>query len=85
MSLIEIDKLTRRFSDGTLALNEINLSIDAGSFLLLAGRNGAGKTTLLRHLNGLLRPDSGEVRLDGVPVMGSRRESSVRSLRLLFH
>lgn len=68
MSLIEIDKLTRLFSDGTLALNGINLSIDTGSFLLLTGRNGAGKTTLLRHLNGLLLPDSGEVRLDGVPV-----------------
>ncbi len=68
MPLIEIDNLTHLFSDGTLALGGINLSIDAGSFLLLAGRNGAGKTTLLRHLNGLLLPDSGEVRLDGVPV-----------------
>jgi biotin transport system ATP-binding protein len=68
MSLIEIDKLTRLFSDGTLALSEITLSIAAGSFVLLAGRNGAGKTTLLRHLNGLLLPDSGEVRLDGLPV-----------------
>lgn len=68
MSLIEIDKLTRLFSDGTLALSEITLSIAAGSFVLLAGRNGAGKTTLLRHLNGLLLPDSGEVRIDGLPV-----------------
>ncbi|MCP3955619.1 MAG: ABC transporter ATP-binding protein [Desulfobacterales bacterium] len=68
MSLIEIDNLTCLFSDGTLALNGIDLFIDAGSFLLLAGRNGAGKTTLLRHLNGLLVPDSGEVRLDRVPV-----------------
>ncbi len=68
MSLIEIDNLTRLFSDGTLALNGIDLSIDAGSFVLLAGRNGAGKTTLLRHLNGLVLPDSGEVRLNGVPV-----------------
>ena len=68
MSLIEIDNLTCVFSDGTPAFSEINLSIDAGSFVLLAGRNGAGKTTLLRHLNGLRQPDRGEVRLDGVPV-----------------
>jgi biotin transport system ATP-binding protein len=68
MPLIEIDNLTCILSDGTPAFSDINLSIDAGSFVLLAGRNGAGKTTLLRHLNGLRLPDRGEVRLDGVPV-----------------
>jgi len=68
MNIIEIDNLSCHFSDGTLALDGINLSIAAGSFVLLAGRNGAGKTTLLRHLNGLILPDHGEVRLEGVPV-----------------
>lgn len=76
MKLIEIDNLSCHFNDGTQALNSINLSIEAGSFVLLAGRNGAGKTTLLRHLNGLIRPDSGEVRLEGVPV--SQDLASVR-------
>ena len=69
MNIIEIDKVNCLFSDGTLALNEISLFIEAGSFVLLAGKNGAGKTTLLRHLNGLLLPDSGEVRLNGVSVV----------------
>jgi len=68
MNLIEINNLSCHFRDGTQALNAIDLSIEAGSFVLLAGRNGAGKTTLLRHLNGLILPDSGEVRLEGVPV-----------------
>jgi len=68
MNIIEIDNLSCHFRDGTLALNSVNLAIEAGSFVLLAGRNGAGKTTLLRHLNGLILPDSGEVRLGGVPV-----------------
>ena len=68
MSLIEIDNLSYRFSDGCLALEEINLAVKAGTFLLLAGRNGAGKTTLLRHLNGLLLPDNGEIRLNGISV-----------------
>ena len=68
MSIIEINQLSCLFGDGTLALKEITLSIEAGSFVLLAGKNGAGKTTLLRHLNGLILPDSGEVRLNGVPV-----------------
>jgi len=68
MNLIEIDNVSCHFQDGTLALDAIDLSIEAGSFVLLAGCNGAGKTTLLRHLNGLILPDSGEVRLEGVPV-----------------
>jgi len=76
MPLIEIDNLTCTFSDGNPALDGISLTIDAGSFVLLAGRNGAGKTTLLRHLNGLHLPDSGEVRIDGLSV--SRNLNRVR-------
>lgn len=68
MNILEVDNVSCHFQDGTLALNAINLSIEAGSFVLLAGCNGAGKTTLLRHLNGLILPKSGEVRLEGVPV-----------------
>jgi biotin transport system ATP-binding protein len=51
--------------DGEPALRGVSLSIDAGEWLLLAGPNGSGKTTLVRHLNGLLEPDAGDVRVDG--------------------
>jgi len=68
MNIIEINKLTHRFADGSLGLNEIDLSIEKGGFVVLAGPNGSGKTTLLRHLNGLLRPSAGEVRINGIPV-----------------
>ncbi|BHH83782.1 energy-coupling factor ABC transporter ATP-binding protein [Desulforhopalus sp. 52FAK] len=67
-SIIEIDHLTHRFSDGSLGLKDIDLSIDKGSFVVLGGRNGSGKTTLLRHLNGLLLPTEGEVRVEGFSV-----------------
>jgi biotin transport system ATP-binding protein len=68
MPLIEIHQLTHRFADGTLALDRIDLTIEAGAFVLIAGTNGSGKTTLLRHLNGLLRPTDGSVRIDGISV-----------------
>ena len=65
MNIIEIENLTHRFADGTIGIEGINLAIRQGSFVVVAGRNGSGKTTLLRHLNGLLRPSDGVVRLAG--------------------
>jgi len=65
MNIIEIENLTHRFADGTIGIEGINLAIRQGSFVVVAGHNGSGKTTLLRHLNGLLRPSDGVVRLAG--------------------
>ena len=66
--IIEIVGLTHVFGNGMVGLNDINLSFQRGSFTVIAGCNGTGKTTLLRHLNGLLLPTEGEVRIDGVTV-----------------
>ncbi len=49
-------------------IKNINLSINKGEFIILAGRNGSGKTTLLRHFNGLLSPTSGEILVFGHPI-----------------
>ena len=68
MNIIEIENLSHRFADGTVGLEGINLKIRQGSFVVIAGRNGCGKTTLLRHLNGLLLPTEGMVRLADMPV-----------------
>ena len=68
MNIIEIENLSHRFADGTVGLEGINLEIREGSLVVIAGINGSGKTTLLRHLNGLLLPTAGSVRLAGVPV-----------------
>lgn len=67
-NIIEIDHLSHTFSDGSVGLAAINLDIKQGSFVVLAGSNGSGKTTLLRHLNGLLLPTAGEVRIEGTSV-----------------
>lgn len=68
MNIIEVNKLSHRFSNGLLGLDGIDLSVKKGEFVVIAGRNGSGKTTLLRHLNALLLPTSGTVRIGGVSV-----------------
>lgn len=65
MNILEIDKLNHRFPDGTVAIKDISLSIAEGEFAVIAGCNGSGKTTLLRHINGLLTPTSGTIRVAG--------------------
>ena len=68
MALLEIRGLTHTFPDGTTALENVDLDLNSGEFMVLAGANGSGKTVLMRHLNGLARPTAGEVRLDGRSV-----------------
>jgi len=68
MAILEVKSLTHRFTSGTLGLDNVNFSLDQGSFNILAGRNGSGKTVLMKHLNGLLQATSGEVFIDGRSV-----------------
>jgi biotin transport system ATP-binding protein len=68
MPIIEISGLSHRFADGTPALDHIDLSVDEGEFVVIAGANGCGKTTLLRHMNGLIRPQTGSVHVAGISV-----------------
>ena len=64
-AIVSITTLTRRFGS-KLALDDVTLSIPAGTVLGLVGENGAGKTTLIRHVLGLLRAESGTVRVFGL-------------------
>ncbi|HEX3615545.1 MAG TPA: ABC transporter ATP-binding protein [Solirubrobacteraceae bacterium] len=70
MSAIHTRRLVKRF-DATVAVNEVDLMLEAGEVRGLLGPNGAGKTTLLRMLLGLIRPDAGEIELLGQPLEGS--------------
>jgi ABC-2 type transport system ATP-binding protein len=68
--LLEIDdvsKTYRRFGrrGGVRAIDGVSLRVDAGQVYGLLGHNGAGKTTLVNQIVGLLRPDSGSIRIDG--------------------
>lgn len=71
---IEIKNLTHIYKKGTpfekKALDNVSLSIKQGEFVGLIGHTGSGKSTLIQHLNGLLKPDSGEVLIDGENIFG---------------
>ncbi len=68
MGYIEIKGLSHQFPNGYWGLKNINLVIEKGEFILLAGKNGSGKTTFCRHLNGLLRPTCGSIIIDKIDV-----------------
>jgi energy-coupling factor transporter ATP-binding protein EcfA2 len=66
--VLEVKGLNRSYSEGKKVLNDINLSFPEGSFTIIAGPNGSGKTQLMRHLNGLLKPQSGTILLGGKDI-----------------
>jgi cobalt/nickel transport system ATP-binding protein len=72
-ALLEARSLTYAYPGGVLALAGLDLSVSRGRKLGILGPNGAGKTTLLLHLNGTLRPASGEIRFDGRTVGYGRK------------
>jgi energy-coupling factor transport system ATP-binding protein len=76
MAIIELRRVMFRQPNGVVALDDVNLDIDLGEVVAIVGGNGAGKTTLLKHLNGLLKPSSGSVRIFGRET----REQSVAQL-----
>jgi cell division transport system ATP-binding protein len=59
--LIKFENITKKFPDGTIALKDINLTIDSGEFVFLTGPSGAGKTTLLRLVTRHFLPSSGKI------------------------
>jgi ABC-2 type transport system ATP-binding protein len=65
---LEIRGLTKRYDDGTLALEGLDLEVPSGEFFGLLGPNGAGKTTLIGAVCNLIRITSGEVRVFGLPA-----------------
>ena len=70
--ILEVKNLTHTYSAGTpfehKALDNMNFSVERGEFVGIIGHTGSGKSTLMQHLNGLLKPTSGTVLLDGVDI-----------------
>jgi osmoprotectant transport system ATP-binding protein len=66
--LIEFEKVTKRFDDGTTVLQDLDLHIPAAKITVLVGPSGCGKTTTLRMINRMIEPSGGRITLDGADV-----------------
>lgn len=81
---IQVNNLDFTYPDGTKALENINVSINIGEFIALIGQNGSGKTTLSKLLNGLYKPSSGEVIVDGLKSKMTPIVQMVRRVGYVF-
>ena len=81
---IELRGLSYAYPDGTPALRDVDLQIARGESVAVIGANGAGKSTLLLHLNGLLMPGGGEVRIDGLAVTRASLQQVRRTVGFVF-
>jgi ABC-2 type transport system ATP-binding protein len=77
MSLLSLERVTKRFN-GTTAVEDVSFTIDRGHVVGFLGPNGAGKSTTMRMITQYFEPDSGEIRLDGVPLNDAGREARRR-------
>jgi multiple sugar transport system ATP-binding protein len=68
LSRIELDSVSKRFADGTMAVSSLDLEVGDGELLVLVGPSGCGKTTALRMVAGLEEVTSGTISIDGHPV-----------------
>ena len=75
--ILEVRNLTHTYSAGTpfehKAIDNMNFSVERGEFIGIIGHTGSGKSTLMQHLNGLLKPTSGQVLLDGVDIHSDKK------------
>jgi energy-coupling factor transport system ATP-binding protein len=81
---VAVEALVHEYPGGVRALDGVTLQVGAGESVALVGQNGSGKTTLVRHLNGLLRPTAGQVRVGGADASGRRVAELAAQVGLVF-
>lgn len=83
MSIV-LDEVTFRYPDGTAAVDGVHLSIERGERVAIVGQNGAGKTTMVKLMNGLLKPTTGTVTIDGEPTTKRTTATIAQSVGYVF-
>ena len=83
MAILKAEDLTYQYSIGTpfekTAVDHVNLEIEEGAFVGIIGHTGSGKSTLIQHFNGLIRPTSGKIYLDGTDIWADK--TNIRQVR----
>lgn len=78
LEIVRFEDVDYSHPNGTIALREINFQVKSAELLAILGSNGAGKTTLVRHINGLLKPTHGTVKVFG---QNTRQQTSAQLSR----
>ena len=84
--ILQIQNLSHLYSVGTpfqhKALDQVSFSVERGEFIGIIGHTGSGKSTLMQHMNGLLKPTSGKVLLDGVDIWQDKKTTRQARFRV---
>lgn len=84
---VSIKQVSKIYDNGTIGLNDINLDIKSGEFVVIVGLSGAGKSTLLRAINRLHDVTSGEILIDGEDITkakGKKLREARRNIAMIF-
>ncbi len=84
MPAIEFDRVSYTYPSGVKALRDVSFTVEKGEIVVLMGENGSGKTTILKHLNGLLKPTSGRLYVDGLDTSKSTVAQLSAKVGLVF-
>ena len=88
---LQVQNLGHIYSQGTpfehVALRDVSFSVERGEFIGIIGHTGSGKSTLMQHLNGLLKPTSGKILLDGKDIWSDKKTTRQSRFRVgwVFH
>ncbi|MBQ3319412.1 MAG: ABC transporter ATP-binding protein [Spirochaetia bacterium] len=83
-NIISVHNLEKVFNDNFHALIDVNANIPGGKIVAILGQNGSGKTTFVKHLNGLYKPTSGDVRYKGQSLLEKSVAQISRNIILVF-
>src|SRR5207244_13376692 len=77
MPFLSVEAVSKRF-DGVTAVDQVSFAVDRGQVVGFLGPNGAGKSTTMRMITQYYEPDTGDIKLDGVPLADAAREAKRR-------